>query len=342
MRRRVAAFALLCLFLAAIAALVLETPPASPADAPASPALRTVSGPEALARIRSGPHLAFRNTAPGAGYGRVGVVSLASPEERFLTELACDRVHATEDRGICLTSDRGVVTTYGARVFDASFAPGPGIALTGPPSRARVSPDGRFAAFTVFESGHSYASAEFSTRTTIVDARTATTLGHLEEWSVTRDGVLFRERDFNFWGVTFAPDGERFYATLATGGRLFLVEGKIGDRSLRVLREGVECPSLSPDGRRLVYKSRRTENGRLVWGLRVHDLATGADEALDGETRSVDDQVAWLDEGHVLYGLPETRMPPTGGTDVWAMEARPGAQPWRLLEQASSPAVVRP
>jgi hypothetical protein len=31
------------------------------------------------------------------------------------------------------------------------------------------------------------------------------------------------------------------------------------------------------------------------------------DRPIDGEMRNVDDQTVWLDDGHVLYALPEVR-----------------------------------
>jgi hypothetical protein len=339
MRRRLLAFGVLCGFLAVAGWIYLGRAASKPPTLAST--IRIVEGSDALARIRSGPHLVFRNTDQRTGYGRIALAALAAPDERFVTDLACDRVYVAAEHGICLVAERGVVTTYEARVLDAALAPGPKIPLTGPPSRARVAPDGRHAAFTVFETGHSYAGADFSTRTTLVDTRTSEPMGDLDEWEVLRDGAPFREQDFNFWGATFAPDGDRFYATLATGGKFFLVEGNIAARRLRVLREGVECPSLSPNGRRLAFKSRRTDAGRMSWGLRVLDLDTSTETTLDGETRSVDDQPAWLDDAHVLYGLPEERIPATGGGDVWVLETRAGATPRKLLEQAWSPAVVR-
>ena len=51
------------------------------------------------------------------------------------------------------------------------------IPLTGPPIRARVSPDGRRAALTVFETGHSYADASFSTRTIVVETASGRPVG---------------------------------------------------------------------------------------------------------------------------------------------------------------------
>ena len=44
-------------------------------------------------------------------------------------------------------------------------------------------------------------------------------IANLEELAVFRDGARLEAPDFNFWGVTFAADSDRFYATLATGAR---------------------------------------------------------------------------------------------------------------------------
>jgi hypothetical protein len=64
----------------------------------------------------------------------------------------------------------------------------------------------------------------------------------------------------NFWGITFARDSDRFYATMATGGRVaeiganggtHLIEGSVAARTAKVIHDNVECPSLSPDGTRI-------------------------------------------------------------------------------------------
>ena len=73
---------------------------------------------------------------------------------------------------------------------------------------------------------------------------------------MTKDGQRIDRPDFNFWGVTFARDRTSFYATLATGAQRYLVQGSVLARAMEVLHENVECPSLSPDGRRLAYKRR--------------------------------------------------------------------------------------
>jgi hypothetical protein len=139
--------------------------------------------------------------------------------------------------------------------------------------------------------------------------------------------------------VTFARDDNRFYATLGTGGRTHLVEGDLAGRRVRVLRANVECPSLSPDGRRLVFKKRIQGRGPVVWRLHALDLATLAETPL-AETRSVDDQVEWLDDRRVLYALGDPGG--TASTDTWVVPADGGGHPALLTRGAFSPAVVRP
>ena len=141
------------------------------------------------------------------------------------------------------------------------------------------------------------------------------------------------------WGVSFVDD-RTFYATAATGGHTYLVHGDLEARTLTAVRDNAACPSLSP-GRhpgRLQGRHRPRRAPPLDPG--VLDLATGVEQLLDGERASVDDQVEWLDDDTVLYGLPRTEEP--GVTDVWALDVAPGSQPRLLLAEAWSPAVVRP
>ena len=166
-----------------------------------------------------------------------------------------------------------------------------------------MSRDGRWGAVTMFVTGHAYADAgSFSTQTTLIDLRSGTAAGELESFTTSRRGRVVTAEDVNYWGVTFAADGDTFYATMATGGRTYLVRGSIHDRTLRTLHENVECPSLSPDGTRIAYKKRIDGGGDEPWRLTVLDLATMRETPL-GETAGFDDQAEWLDDEHVLYGL---------------------------------------
>jgi hypothetical protein len=323
-------------------------PPAATAPlAPASPRpvpREAIAAAPAAAVTSAGapPSVMFRITSLGEAHGRLGFVGLIDANHPpTVTPLRCERLHFTLDRGVCLTAERRMFASYGAVIFDGDFHPRHQLRLTGVPSRVRVAPDGRHAAITVFVSGHSYAASNFSTRTSFVDLRTGhVVVEDMERFTVRRDGDRFKAVDFNFWGVTFAHDGNRFYATLATGGATYLIEGDLALREARVLRAGVECPALSPDNTRVAFKKRTGGILSAVsWRLSVLELATGREWEL-AESRSVDDQVEWLDDRHVLYGLLAA---PSGTpvTNVWTVPADGGGAPQLLVPAAASPVVVR-
>lgn len=335
---------------------------ALPADRPGSAASATTAVAAASAaqvppQVRAGttvppapagpepahPFVLFRSTALDDQYGRVNMEVLdPTPGPRLGTPLQCDRVHFAAGRGICLEAKRGALTTYHAHVFDREFRVLHSVALAGPPSRARVSPDGKLAAMTVFVSGHSYGGVDFTTRTSVLDTASGAWVAEdLEKFDVALEGATTRSNDFNFWGITFARDSRHFYATLGTAGKTFLVEGDLASSRMRIVRADVECPSLSPDNRRIAFKRRLPGAGPPAWQLRVLDLASGNETALAAETRSVDDQVEWLDDHHVLYGLPSEAPQSAASTNVWALSARGSGAPRLLLPMAASPAVVR-
>jgi hypothetical protein len=306
---------------------------------PARVVVATTGAAPAPARLSAAPprpYLLVRSTMPGDLWRRLVLVPLASPDGAgYVTPMACERAYFAAGRGVCLVEEtQGLTIKYFADLFDDTFARLHRLPLTGLPSRTRVAPNGRLAAITVFETGHSYAELGFSTRTTIVDTIAGQTLTDLESFAVLRDGKPFREVDFNFWGVTFAQDSNRFYATLQSGGVKYLVEGNAAARTARVVRTGIECPSLSPDNTRIAYKHLLRADG--FWQLRVHDLRTGTDTTLSREERSVDDQVEWADNDRVMYHITGER-----GADIWSLRAD-GSEPPALVRQyAYAPAVVR-
>ncbi|HET8954148.1 MAG TPA: hypothetical protein VFN18_00655 [Solirubrobacterales bacterium] len=241
-------------------------------------------------------------------------------------QLACQRVYYAGGHGICMgVAPSGV--EYTAAIFDSKLQVQQTIPLTGLPSRARVSADGKLGTMTLFVGGDSYveSATAFSTRTSIIEMATGKTVASLEQFEVTKDGKPFDAVDFNFWGVTFAADPNRFYATLATGKHHYLVEGDLAARSLRVLRDGVECPSLSPDGKQIAFKSRVGKGDN--WRLHVLDLATLADHPT-AETRSVDDQAEWLDDGTLVY---------SDGENVYTVPADGSGEEQLLVPDAASP-----
>ena len=87
-----------------------------------------------------------------------------------------------------------------------------------------------------------------------------------------------------------------------------------------------ECPSVSPDGTRVAFKRRIVDGAQPVrWQLMTMSLATRAALAL-AESRSVDDQVEWLDDTHILYALPRAASG-TAETDTWVVDADGGGAP---------------
>jgi hypothetical protein len=303
--------------------LAATAPPAQSADA------------ESVNGVASVPHLVFRSTAYGGSYGKLSLVPTDQRDgPRVTSDAACDRVAANVDRVLCLAADRGAFTTYSVTVLDGHLNKLGSLAIEGIPSRASVSPDGRYGATTTFVSGDSYAAASFSTRTVVYDLVSTEAIANLEDFAVTKDGKSIKEVDFNFWGVTFQATAGRFYATLGTGGHQYLVEGDIATKRITVIHDGVECPSLSPDGTRLAFKKRSTVGGVVRWQPSILDLATMEEHPL-AETRSVDDQMAWLDDVTVIYGLPRAAQG-TAITDTWVMPADGSGTPERYLEQAWS------
>ena len=289
----------------------------------------------------TGRDLLLRHTGLDQSFGVASVERLrADGGERRATPLRCDRVDFAGERGVCLTTDR-FYATHSIMVFDGAFDPLHRLPLHGVPSRVRLAPNGRLAGVTVFVSGHSYLDEGFSTETSIVDTYTGERrIANLEELEVRRDGERFQAVDFNFWGVTFAADSDRFYATLGTGGAVHLVEGRVSTGRLDVVLEGVECPSLSPDQTRIAFKRRIPLGMGYGWRLQVLDLRSRTVTPL-AETRSVDDQAEWLDDATVLYAIPDSSAPTPLVTDVWQVPADGSGAPELLLRGASSPAVLR-
>jgi hypothetical protein len=267
-----------------------------------------------------------RATLEGRVY-RVSPGGTGTPVER--KGPACLRFYEAGGSALCLTVARSGVD-FRALVLDANGRTRHTLTLTGLPSRARVSPNGRIGAMTTFVSGDSYTSpGAFSTRTNLIDLASGRTIADLEKFSVTKDGQRIHSQDFNFWGVTFGRDSDAFYATLATGAHHYLVHGSIRGRAMEVVHDNVECPSLSPDGTRIAYKRR--DGNPWHWRLHVLDLKTGADVAV-AERRPVDDQPEWLDNRRLLYGF---------GVDVWTAPADGSGRPQRFLAHASSPSTQR-
>lgn len=291
-----------------------------------SPSETTTDARPEAREVLAGTDLMVRAVDPGNPRLNGRVFAIEDGKLRGGGDLACERVYYAGGSGICM----GVAASgvdYEATIFDSRMRPRHELSLTGLPSRARVSADGSLGAMTVFVSGDSYLEnpSAFSTRTYIVEMASGDVLGQLEQFEVSKEGEPFDAVDFNFWGITFAQDPNRFYATLGTGGEHYLVEGDVHERTLHVLRDGVECPSLSPDNTRIAYKSRIGDSDR--WRLRVLDVATLEDHPV-AESKSIDDQVEWLDDKTLAY---------SDEVNVYTVPADGSGEARLLVKDATSP-----
>jgi hypothetical protein len=283
--------------------------------------------------VPTGPRIVFRNTSLDGTNGEVAAVPLDNPSgPRAYVGPVCDRVDAVAEQLVCSKTNRGVATTFAQQVYDGGKLV-ESWSLPGIPSRTRFSPSGKLVADTVFVSGHSYMQVGFSTATEIRDT-SGHSLGNLETWRVYVDGKRFEKADRNVWGVTFLDDST-FYATVASGNSTWLVKGDLTKRTLTSVRGNAECPSISPDHSHVAYKKRI--GGGMHWSIAVLDLASGAETVLD-ETRSVDDQVTWLDDSTLLYGMPRENA--AGLTDIWRIATVGTTDPQIYIKNAWSPAVV--
>ncbi|MFJ8790478.1 TolB family protein [Streptomyces sp. NPDC102462] len=281
--------------------------------------------------------LVFRNMAWGPHRDELTAVPAADPAgPRTASGVTCLRFHAAAGTGVCLRAEHGPVSdSYRALILDARLRTTARYDVPGIPSRARVSPSGRLAAWTAFVGGDSYAGTDFSTRTAVVDTRTGRLIPSLERFRIVHDGRVYTSPDVNFWGVTFAADDRTFYATLATKGTTYLVRGDLRAETVTTLHQNVECPSLSPDGTRVAYKKRVAGlPADAPWRLYVLDLRTLRETPL-AERRSVDDQVVWRDAHTLVYALPGDY-----GADLYQVRADGTGASRRVSPAAVSPAYL--
>lgn len=251
--------------------------------------------------------------------------------ERSGTGLDCFRFYVAGDSAVCTRPQGGLKPMTTVEILNTELGIRETFQFAGVPSRARISPSGRFFAWTSFVTGDSYATTNFSTRTGIYDRDTNYLVDSIEELKLYIDGEHVVRRDVNFWGVTFSSDDHTFYATAATGGKTYLVKGDYDKWTAVALRENVECPSLSPDETRIVFKKRVNDSLDDPWRLYVLDLATMEEKPL-AEDRNLDDQAAWLDDGTVAYEIDG---------DVWSVPADGSGEPKLIAPNASSPVMVQ-
>ena len=334
MRARVIAFLVDTLACAGVAVgATINSVDEQRAATAAAPKATAAAGDVLAGAVADGrPVLVFRDL-DRKRYGRLAVSDLDGAN-RTRSGLSCDRVTFRAGTGVCVVRGSGLLNESTVQLLDEHLEVKREVKVAGVPSRARLSPDGRLAAVTTFVTGHSYATpGQFSTAATLIDVARGKVIGNLEKFTtLDADGERVTARDRNYWGITFADSGT-FYATVAYGGETHLIRGDVHRRRARIIHDNVECPSLSPDGRRIGYKKLVSTGAGSpkVWRFTVLDLATMRETAL-AEPAPRDDQLEWLDDDHVLYG---------NGEETWTVPADGSGSPQRYLAAADSPAVVR-
>ena len=70
-----------------------------------------------------------------------------------------------------------------------------------------------------------------------------------------------------------------------------------------------------------------------------YDLETGVRTGLS-ETRSIDDQVEWLDADTIVYALADGESTAQPATELWTLDVTPTSEAQLYIISAESPAVV--
>lgn len=279
-----------------------------------------------------------RHASKGVDAGRVDLLNATNGSLLSSLPLRCDRAHVGANVLACLHSVAGqglkfdLADRQGKVGFTLSF---PNVLSA---SRVRVARDGAMAAFTGFTAGHSYVGTDFSTRTYLVDVNKKRILADVSTFKVIETAQLkLAGKRINVWGVSFDPlRSNRFVATVGAAGQVFLAEGDIGQKTLSLLRAEMECPSISPDGKRIAFKRR---NGAGGWLPAVYEIATGR-ELVIKEVRSVDDQIEWLDNATLLYELEHSPGAGSNDGDVMKRNADGSGSSILLRRDAGSPAAL--
>jgi len=282
--------------------------------------------------LKSGEVLVV-NRVPGDDYGKAAIRKTDGSRE--ILDIRCLRLHATNQALICLNNPRissNVAALYNISGDETSII---NSWATLSPSRARISNDNKHASTTVFASGSSYEDVgEFKTFVEMIDVENSDERKRLSEYTYDEaDAKKFSNLDGNFWGVTFAPDNA-FYATFGLGNDVEIIKGSLSEESIESTKFVGSCPSVSPDGKTLVFKERVGDKFQLV----AVNLVTDEKTVLN-ESRSVDDQVEWLDNETILYSIhkDEEVEEVQPEFDIWSLKINNSSSPELFLPNADSP-----
>lgn len=286
------------------------------------------------------------NRVPGDDYGRV--VVLHADGTRQLLERRCERLHIAAQLGICVSREESFgLATFTARYLDAADTELREVRNfpSQLPSRARVSPSGTLVSTTAFVTGTSYADigGEAETLAIVDEADASTNLRGLTQFEVLSRDDRYQGVVGEYWGVSFV-DEDQFWVTGFFGEEPEVLEGSVSRGVLTPSGLAGSCPSVSPDGSTLVFK--RLQDDGEGFDLVAANLDSGTTWLL-GESRSVDDQVEWLDDDTILYALHTNSVEEGGAAvaqpqfDIWSLDIAEGSEPQLFLPAADSPAAIR-
>lgn len=305
-----------------------------PGPAPSSPWIAPVRVTSVHGAL-GGAFMAFRTLAPARAHGRLAMAPLDGLERRAVTPLACLRIALAGGAGLCMRDEtQDTAVTHVAFTFDRRFALQHRIPLNGIPVRARVSPYGRLGAVTTYAEEETAAGERLATESFLIDMSSGRVLADLREFDVRTAGRPPLSGPVDIASPAFARDEDRIYATISTPTQRYVVRGSVAARTFAVIAEGLATEGLSPDETRLVAKRPVGDRGR--WELVVLDLADFSVRPLNQGDRSVDDQVEWFDDEHVMYHDVSQE-----GTGIWALPVDGVGPPRLLLPHAFSPVLVR-
>ena len=286
-------------------------------------------------RARRGPagrRLRYGSAATRRRAARSPLRRSASPAGARSCRCAATACISRPAAGLCLARGGGFAAGYRAQIFGPDLRVRHEVDVAGIPSRARVSPDGRYGSVTLFVTGHSYADAgSFSTQTTLIDLERGTKIAELEDFTVTRERHAGDGDRRQLLGRDVRPR-QRPLLRHDGHGRQDLPRAGVGEaaggaRDPRERRVPVALARRHPDGVQATHVAPTS-----VRGGSPSSISRRMRETPLAELRSVDDQAEWLDDSHVLYGID-------GEIAACAPTAR--GRPGRFAAAADSPAVVR-
>src|SRR6202040_3993393 len=140
--------------------------------------------------------------------------------------------------------------------------------------------------------------------------------------------------------INFSPDSKEICFTavtdkveaISTNGDLFTVQVTGGDEPKRITTQpGFDGnPVYSPDGKYIAYHAQLTAGYEAdKWRVMLYDRASGKNENLSEAFDRSADQLAWSADSKKIFFVAEneTLQP------VYAMEARSGAQPQKVVAE---------